>query len=241
MTTPLDTAREKVGEDGNMTPYLMALGQANLFVVMDPDFVDKMDGEINPAIMMLDEKPFILVFDTQARFEEWAYEFEEDLPYKEISGSLFFDWLEPLEDLHIFVNPNTEVEEIIYPDNILWLKQKLFEQDMEALHPGAAFLEMSAYTPEGDLKALLDKIIKHDASITAVYCNTINNDEHETITVFFDFQNPDNMDAKISDLQEIFDDNTDLSVIAFSLENMNQEIANSIKTKQKPFFGKAVH
>lgn len=123
--TKLDKVLDSIGEDGNLTPYFEALMTTTLIVPLDPENDSAQEDEIDPMILGKDGMEFIPMFDSVERFEEWAEEFDDEISSIEVLGVDFFEALDLHEELHIVINHLTDYEEIIYPENIIWIKDQI--------------------------------------------------------------------------------------------------------------------
>jgi hypothetical protein len=123
MATKLDKILAGVGEDGDLTPYLEALMETTLIVPIDPESDSQIGEEADTFLLENDGMVFIPVFDTLDRFKAWAKDFGEEIKYIQVEGEEFFNAIDLHDEVHVVINHLDENEEIIYPENILWMQE----------------------------------------------------------------------------------------------------------------------
>jgi len=126
MTTPLDKILKSIGEDGDLSPYFEALMKTELFIPIDPESdPEEESDEFDPFILQSEDMVFIPVFDSLPRFKQWAKDFGEEIRYLQVEGAEFFNAIDlDGDEVHIVVNHMTEVEEMLYPENIQWIQEQ---------------------------------------------------------------------------------------------------------------------
>ncbi len=129
--TPLDGAIAKIGEDGNIGALLMQMAENDVIAVMlvDDAFKDKDEIPFNPLVLGDEEFGYVPFFDSEKALGDWMNDVPEEsqavLAPVVLRGAGFFPALSHSQGLHTVLNPHLEAREVIYHDNLVWIRHKV--------------------------------------------------------------------------------------------------------------------
>lgn len=175
--TPLDIAAQNIGEDGNVSSFLLAMAKTDLFV---PQFRNTSDeNAYNPLLLQIDDMNYIPVFDTKDRYQLWLNKYPkeqaEKVVLKEVRGDLLFSTMPP--NIFIVLNSHIKERQIIYPQNIHWIANMIQANEIE--QKGKPVKNVVSLNPFNEKihSDLINDIREHLSSFHEIDCAYIKNQE----------------------------------------------------------------
>jgi len=161
----LEDAVASIGEDGNIGALLLQMAENDIVAVMlvDADYEGKPAVPFNPVVMGDEEFSYVPFFDAQDAYEDWVSEFAEENRARfapiVMNGSVFFPMLLHGGELHTVLNPHLDTREIVYRDNLIWIRNKVnaFKDAPEGmgLADTNVVINMGVSLPDGGNQELL--------------------------------------------------------------------------------------
>ena len=149
MRTPLDeafAAMEAEGTDAARLRWYDRLAASELFLLLEAEAGDE---TVRPRIFIVDEGPFVCVFDREERLSSFA---GKVAPFVALSGRALNGMLAG-QGLGLAVNLGTEAEMVLDPDALDWLAEMLATRP-EEVEEAPSDISAPGALPEALLTAL---------------------------------------------------------------------------------------
>ncbi|NOX40893.1 MAG: SseB family protein [Alphaproteobacteria bacterium] len=156
ITTPLDYAHGRMAADPEHTGFRLRfyerLADCELFMMLKSE---PNGDQVAPEVFPVDEKSYVLVFDTEARMVEFT---ETETPFVALSGRKIAEMLDG-QSLGLGVNLGVAPSSILIPDEAVeWLNQAL-ASEIKSVRGQPREVHVPVGLPEEFLRALDQKLV----------------------------------------------------------------------------------
>lgn len=256
----LDEAIAKIGDDGNIGPLLMQMAHNNVIipVLVDEEFAEEENVPFDPLILGDETFAYIPFFDGEEAYESWEEGLDEELAAEIAAiimpGALFFPVISESQ-FHVVLNPHLDQREVIYHDNLVWLRHKVDALDT-AISNGIDHLNVVVNTSQSLppnakrdelLKDLTDFVTDKPVAKAYLFMNDAydqrNDTSARTILIMIVPESDELSDAEINQMTQDFgftaekyDFENDVS-LGFA-NTSNTEASKALLENSQPFYNK---
>jgi len=128
--TDLDTLLERcIKEEEEQTAYYDLVLNSKFYIPILEDDVEQPSDEDNvtPVVLEADDKPYMMLFDTEERLRNWA---DESIKFIVLPGHALVELSTP--ELYWALNIGTDFQKEFVPEEINWLKDVVKQCQIKA-------------------------------------------------------------------------------------------------------------
>jgi SseB protein N-terminal domain len=136
--TELDTLLERCikEEEEQGVYYDLVLNSKFYIPILEDDVAQRSDEDnVTPVVLEADDKPYMMLFDTEERLRSWA---DENIKFIVLPGNALVELSTP--ELYWALNIGTDFQKEFVPEEISWLKDVVKQCQLKAAFEGKADL-----------------------------------------------------------------------------------------------------